>query len=347
MKSKLVVVFAAIILLSTMFINTNVKAVSYAEPGTMMSNAIKITLGNSYTKTWYRSSDHLYCYNEITISERGILKMTFSKPTDSEGEYGRLKVAVYDVEGELIWDTISRNSVETASPDFKYYIGLDKGTYYVAITPGFTVLSGGITTNYSFTFTPDKYSEVEPNENPKQATNLELGHMYNGYFGNEYGERGDFDYYKAYLTKGIKYRILFENINISSIVVDLKTPDGQSNFISYDMKIDNEGNQYYEFTATSTGNHFICISNYSQMQIPYKIGVFDMINGNKTTKKGDINGDGKVNTQDARQALLHYIGKTKLTEEQKKVADINKDGKINTQDARQILLFYIGKINTL
>ena len=25
----------------------------------------------------------------------------------------------------------------------------------------------------------------------------------------------------------------------------------------------------------------------------------------------------------------------------------NKDGKINTQDARQILLFYIGKINTL
>ena len=347
MKSKLVIVFVLIMLLSTIFINTSVNAASYAEPGTMMSNAIKVILGKQYTKTWLRSSDHLYCYNEITLSERGTLNMVFSKPTDAEGEYGRLEVAVYDVDGELIWGADSRDSVKSASPDFKYYIGLDKGTYYVTITPGFAVLSGAITTNYSFTFKPEEYCEIEPNENPKQATNLTLGHMYNGYFGNEHGDRGKFDYYKVSLTKGIKYRILFENINNSSLIADLKTPDGASEFISYDMKIDNEGNQYYEFTATSTGNYFICISNYSQIQIPYKIGVYDMVNGNKTTKKGDINGDGKVNTQDARQALLHYIGKTKLTEEQKKLADINGDGKINTQDARQILLFYIGKIKTL
>ena len=61
-------------------------------------------------------------------------------------------------------------------------------------------------------------------------------------------------------------------------------------------------------------------------------------------KIGDINKDGKINTKDAREVLLAYIGKNKLTDVQRIAADVNKDGKINTKDARQILLYYIGKI---
>lgn len=61
--------------------------------------------------------------------------------------------------------------------------------------------------------------------------------------------------------------------------------------------------------------------------------------------KGDINGDKKIDTKDARQALLAYVGKTKLTSNQIKAADVDGNGKIDTKDARQILLYYVGKIN--
>lgn len=59
---------------------------------------------------------------------------------------------------------------------------------------------------------------------------------------------------------------------------------------------------------------------------------------------GDINKDGKIDTKDARLALLNYVGKEKFTDEQKTLGDVNKDKKVDTKDARQILLFYVGKI---
>jgi len=62
-------------------------------------------------------------------------------------------------------------------------------------------------------------------------------------------------------------------------------------------------------------------------------------------KLGDINEDGRINTTDARQVLLHYIGKIELSTDEKLVADVNRDGIVNTADVRQILLQYIGKID--
>lgn len=59
---------------------------------------------------------------------------------------------------------------------------------------------------------------------------------------------------------------------------------------------------------------------------------------------GDLNEDGKIDTKDARQALLAYVGKVKLSTLQKRFADVNKDGKVDTKDARQMLLIYVGKV---
>lgn len=61
---------------------------------------------------------------------------------------------------------------------------------------------------------------------------------------------------------------------------------------------------------------------------------------------GDVNNDGKIDTKDARQVLLHYVGKTKLDESQTFAADVNGDASVNTKDARQILLYYVGKIKS-
>ena len=155
------VIFTTLLLLILTFIPSTVKA---AEVGTMMSNAINITFGDSYTKSWSRISDHLNCYNKINVTAQGILKMTFSKPYDSTGEYGRLNICVYDEFGNSIWETKTYDSENTASSDYVYYIGLAKGTYYVTVKPGFIVTSGVITTNYNFTFTENKNCEIEPNE---------------------------------------------------------------------------------------------------------------------------------------------------------------------------------------
>lgn len=58
---------------------------------------------------------------------------------------------------------------------------------------------------------------------------------------------------------------------------------------------------------------------------------------NKERRKGDVNGDGKVTTADARLALRAATALEKLTEEAEEAADMNNDGKVTTSDAREIL----------
>ena len=58
---------------------------------------------------------------------------------------------------------------------------------------------------------------------------------------------------------------------------------------------------------------------------------------------GDVDGDGKVTSTDARLSLQAPVGKVELTEEQKEVADVDGDGKVTTTDARIILQEAVGK----
>ena len=58
---------------------------------------------------------------------------------------------------------------------------------------------------------------------------------------------------------------------------------------------------------------------------------------------GDVNGDGKVTTADARMILLYIVGKAEAGSFNELVADVNGDGNITTADARVILLIIVGK----
>jgi len=53
--------------------------------------------------------------------------------------------------------------------------------------------------------------------------------------------------------------------------------------------------------------------------------------------KGDVNGDGTVDSTDARTALQAAVGKVTLTEKQTVAADVNEDGVVDSTDARNIL----------
>lgn len=64
----------------------------------------------------------------------------------------------------------------------------------------------------------------------------------------------------------------------------------------------------------------------------------------RNTKTGDLDGDSKINSNDALTILQYATGKINLTEKQKSVADVNKDKKINSNDALTILQYATGYI---
>ena len=164
-----------------------------AEPGRTSDNPIVVQFGTNYTITWTKETDHLYWYNKVTINQSGILNMTFTKPTDSEGELARLNVVLYDEDSNPVWDSASYYSVETASMKYNWNVGIPAGTYYLLVKPKFSVRSGVISTTYSFSFTPTQYCELEPNESVVTATKLKSNHIYTAYYGYDGGSADDKD----------------------------------------------------------------------------------------------------------------------------------------------------------
>ena len=64
--------------------------------------------------------------------------------------------------------------------------------------------------------------------------------------------------------------------------------------------------------------------------------------GRSPLPSGDLNGDGKVNVQDATLCLRFAVGVGIPTDEQKAAADLNGDGKLNVQDATLLLRKAVG-----
>lgn len=69
----------------------------------------------------------------------------------------------------------------------------------------------------------------------------------------------------------------------------------------------------------------------NKKQIGERISIYGIL--------GDVNRDGKINSQDSEMILAYSAGTRKLTILQKKRADANQDGQINSQDAMLILRY--------
>ncbi len=64
------------------------------------------------------------------------------------------------------------------------------------------------------------------------------------------------------------------------------------------------------------------------------------------TVTGDVNGDGKVDSTDARMTLQYAVKKIDGTKLDTAAADVNGDGKVDSTDARLILQYAVEKIDT-
>ncbi len=62
--------------------------------------------------------------------------------------------------------------------------------------------------------------------------------------------------------------------------------------------------------------------------------------------RGDVDGDGWINTTDARLTLQFAVDKLSLSEKEQAFADVNGDGNVDTTDARLILQYAVGKIDS-
>ncbi|OPZ85720.1 MAG: Endo-1,4-beta-xylanase Z precursor [Firmicutes bacterium ADurb.Bin419] len=69
--------------------------------------------------------------------------------------------------------------------------------------------------------------------------------------------------------------------------------------------------------------------------------------GGSTGKKGDINGDGNVNSIDFGLLKLHLLGSTPITGDGLSRADVNGDGNVNSIDFGFIKQYLLGMISTL
>ena len=109
-------------------------------------------------------------------------------------------------------------------------------------------------------------------------------------------------------------------------------------------------------SSSNTGGNFI-LSNYvngelSGKNVPYaKDYAIDVSKAKlnfavvgKTSTKGDVNSDGRINASDALLVLQASTAYITLSDSQKKLADVASDGKINSSDALKILQYATGKI---
>ena len=95
----------------------------------------------------------------------------------------------------------------------------------------------------------------------------------------------------------------------------------------------------YDIPDVAAGTYTVRVSKKNHVTREYTItvGAEAVTQDVRIHLKGDINGDGRINTSDVGKVNAHAKGSSLLTDYQFACADINGDGKVNTSD--------VGKIN--
>ena len=96
----------------------------------------------------------------------------------------------------------------------------------------------------------------------------------------------------------------------------------------------------YDIPEGSPGTYTMKVmkNNHVTREYTVTVGAENVTQDVKIHLKGDINGDGRVNTSDVGKANSHAKGTSTLTGYEFACADVNGDGKVNTSD--------VGKINS-
>lgn len=226
-----------------------------------------------YSVTWASGTEE--SWNKITLENNGILQVYYTKPVHDSLGFLSVDVYVYDENGNRI--TMIRNDDNTA--DANVYVGLEKGTYYVELTPQYSNYSHDKTTNYKFSFTASTKCELESNDTKTNATTMKVDTSYTGYIGggcstiSGYDDREDI--YAIKLTKGQVYKFTFSSkANIGTTVIKLLGKNVALDTIWPSVEKDtfcvSSGDS---FIAPYTGTYYVRIYNYINSQYQYTVKI--------------------------------------------------------------------------
>lgn len=113
---------------------------------------------------------------------------------------------------------------------------------------------------------------------------------------------------------------------------------------AYETKVSGgtqSGNKFtasYSFSDVPSGTYTMKVikSKHVTREYTVTVGAENVTQDTKIHLKGDINGDGKVNTSDVSKANSHTKKVTTLTGYEFACADVNGDGKVNTSDVSKM-----------
>ncbi len=125
-------------------------------------------------------------------------------------------------------------------------------------------------------------------------------------------------------TSGLRIRVQYSNKTVESL---------SSGFVV-------EG-----FKTTVTGEQALTV-RYAGKTATFTVSVTDKTAGGNGQTLGNVDGDEKITSTDARMVLQYVVRKIGADKLDVRAADVNCDGKVDSTDARLILQLVVGKINS-
>lgn len=197
-------------------------------------------------------------YYKFTVTERGYITFSANNPW-SEKYDGTLKtmISVVDASGNVLW---SHHYDQGDEPVEKhgYKIGLNPGTYYFRVVNSLFSMTTAENMKYSFTYTPDNYFEIEPNNTMEIATSYDMGTTMSGEYASRpwnFWTKGICDdYYKLSLVKGKTY--VFK---VNMYTAGLNGEDYRIEDAAGEKIVDNRDfeNGTYTYKCPATGTYYL------------------------------------------------------------------------------------------
>lgn len=137
-------------------------------------------------------------------------------------------------------------------------------------------------------------------------------------------------------------------IDMSGLVIEVTYSDKTKKTIAYKETKNSKGVVVANILVSPVRGEFYVGKNKLEVYLSDNIYACDSyeIEISQSAKPqrsmGDVNGDYKINSNDALLVLMHAVGERTLPANDKKYADMNSDGKINSLDALMILRKAVG-----
>ena len=280
LKKRMLSILCSVGLILGLLMISPMPAIAATADGGSLATAMPIQEGQSYTKKWEDGYQNTY-YCTFDITKKGFITLDFTKPLNEyNNEYRKLVIKLYDIDKNVVFHGRT-NSTEDAYNYTRLNFGIEPGTYYLEITPWYSLDPDSQSTTFSYEFTENNNWEAEPNEAIEYAEIVDFGKTYCATFNSREEDR-EYDYFRFKVDDSTSdYKIRIENyrdiLNSDSyIYVILRDPDGEEHSIRSEFVYEsNTKDAYYFLELPEVGDWYLYMEsgNSHTQQISYNLSI--------------------------------------------------------------------------